>query len=115
MSVSEREAALERWIEAGKDRVQVIAHIGAESIADVLELARHAEVAGAVGKKGSEISTSASTCETRYPTCSVGHVRPDFQPPCRRGAGGRASRAGGSRGAQDAAVLLPHSREDRSA
>ena len=52
MSVSEREAALERWIEAGKDRVQVIAHIGAESIADVLELARHAEVAGAVGKKG---------------------------------------------------------------
>ena len=47
MSVAERKAVLEAWMAASAGRgVGIIAHVGSEAIADVQELARHAESVG---------------------------------------------------------------------
>jgi N-acetylneuraminate lyase len=43
MSVSERKKLLETWIHHAEGRLQIIAHIAADSITDVLDLAYHAE------------------------------------------------------------------------
>jgi N-acetylneuraminate lyase len=49
MSVAERKAVLEAWVKAGASTdVSVIAHVGSEAITDVLDLAKHAQAAGAV-------------------------------------------------------------------
>lgn len=49
MSVQERQAVLESWISAAAGTaLKVIAHVGAESIADVQALSKHAEQVGAV-------------------------------------------------------------------
>lgn len=50
MSVDERKAALEAWIAAAAadgGELTIIAHVGAEAIADTLALAAHAKAAGA--------------------------------------------------------------------
>ena len=50
MTTAERKQLLERWLaviaETGAD-VTVIAHVGAESLGDTLDLAKHAEAVGA--------------------------------------------------------------------
>ena len=48
LSVTERQATLETWIKASRGRLSIIAHVGAESIADMLALAHHASGSGAV-------------------------------------------------------------------
>jgi dihydrodipicolinate synthase/N-acetylneuraminate lyase len=47
LSVAERKAMLEAWI-AAADGLAIIAHVGAESLADARDLAAHAAAAGAV-------------------------------------------------------------------
>ncbi len=46
MSTPERESVLDRWVTAADGRIHIIAHVGAESIADAQTLARHAEKLG---------------------------------------------------------------------
>lgn len=46
LSVAERKAMLEAWI-AAADGLVIIAHVGAESLADARDLAAHAQAAGA--------------------------------------------------------------------
>ena len=46
MSVAERKELLEAWMAASGGRVAIIAHVAAESIVDVQELAKHAESVG---------------------------------------------------------------------
>ena len=49
MSVSERQRVLEAWVAAAAGKnLQIIAHVGAESIADMTALAQHANASGAV-------------------------------------------------------------------
>lgn len=47
MSVEERKTTLETWIKSSAGRVTIIAHVGAESLADMTALAAHAQEAGA--------------------------------------------------------------------
>lgn len=47
MSLEERKGVLERWIKASDGRLKIIAHVGAESVADMMALAKHAQLAGA--------------------------------------------------------------------
>lgn len=46
MSVAERKQLLEAWMKAAHGKVEIIAHIAAEAIVDVQELAKHAESVG---------------------------------------------------------------------
>lgn len=49
LSVAERKSILEAWIAASKSKpLSIIAHVGTESIADVMDLAAHAQASGAV-------------------------------------------------------------------
>lgn len=48
LSIAERKAMLEAWVAAGGADLAVIAHVGAESLADAKDLAAHAAAAGAV-------------------------------------------------------------------
>lgn len=43
MTVTERKQLLEAWVTASAGRVQIIAHVAAEAVGDVKELAQHAE------------------------------------------------------------------------
>jgi len=49
LSLDERRAAAERWIEAAAGRLRVLVHCGAQTTADTAELAAHAASAGADG------------------------------------------------------------------
>lgn len=43
LTIAERKQILAKWVEASKGRIQIIAHIGTNSIDDAKELARHAQ------------------------------------------------------------------------
>lgn len=62
MTVAERQAVLERWIKEAAGRLSIIAHVGAEGIADVLTLTRHAQAAGAAA------IAAMPTCFNKPPT-----------------------------------------------
>lgn len=47
MTVCERKQVLEQWIRAAQGRFKVIAHVGANALADAVELAAHAQQVGA--------------------------------------------------------------------
>jgi len=47
MSVAERKAELEAWVRAARGRFKVVAHVGSNSQVDAVELAAHAQQAGA--------------------------------------------------------------------
>lgn len=47
LTVDERKFLLEEWIRVAGDRITVIANVGCEALADTLDLAQHAELAGA--------------------------------------------------------------------
>jgi dihydrodipicolinate synthase/N-acetylneuraminate lyase len=48
LTPAERRALAERWIDAGRDRLDVAIHVGAQTTADATALAAHAAEAGAV-------------------------------------------------------------------
>lgn len=43
LTIAERKQVVAKWVEASKGRIQIIAHIGTNSIEDAKELARHAQ------------------------------------------------------------------------
>jgi dihydrodipicolinate synthase/N-acetylneuraminate lyase len=47
LTVAERKTLLEAWIAKAQRDITVIAHIGCEALADVVDLAKHARIAGA--------------------------------------------------------------------
>jgi len=47
LTLIERKQVLQKWVEASKKRVEIIAHIGTNCIEDAKDLARHAESVGA--------------------------------------------------------------------
>lgn len=49
LTLSERKAILEKWVEAAGKRFIVIAHVGSNCQKDAVELSRHAEASGAYG------------------------------------------------------------------
>ncbi|KAL0491645.1 N-acetylneuraminate lyase [Acrasis kona] len=52
LSINERKKVIEEWVAANKKhngKLQIIAHIGAQSVEDSKELAKHAESVGAAG------------------------------------------------------------------
>lgn len=49
LTIEERKAILEKWIEAAKGRFKVIAHVGCNSLFEAMELAKHASLNGADG------------------------------------------------------------------
>jgi dihydrodipicolinate synthase/N-acetylneuraminate lyase len=49
LSVAERQAVAERYVEAAADRLQVVVHCGAQSTRDTIALAEHAAQIGATG------------------------------------------------------------------